>query len=519
MLNNKKSLTKSICNHTTISILTALMLGCGGSNDPQTTVSEEPQLEVSVSEASKVRTAIEGLNLVGDPSLGRTLPDINSPKAQLGMKLFFTKGLGGDFDSACVTCHHPVLGGGDDLSLSVGVDADTPDLLGPGRLHNTSGTHFDGGPTVPRNAPSTFNLAMWDKYLFHDGRVESLGATAGRSGDDGLGIRTPDSPFGQADPNAGTTLAIAQARFPVTSPEEMKSFTNFNGLNNTQVRSNLEQRIGDYGNPLGGLLPLNRWLAEFQIGFDNAQGSAEELVTFANITDAIGDYENSQVFVNTPWKAFVEGDDEALSLEAKRGAQLFYNSVEKGGANCASCHSGDFFTDEEFHVVAIPQIGRGKGNGPSGNDDFGRFRETGLDIDKYAFRTPTLLNTTATGPWGHDGAYTSLIEVIKHHLNPQQAVDNYDYSQISPNVQAFDMLKNTQLALDQLAANRTAGIVSLEEVSLSETQINDLAEFLKALTDPCVENRACLGKWIPDASDSNPDTMRVNAIDENGNFL
>jgi len=39
------------------------------------------------------------------------------------------------------------------------------------------------------------------------------------------------------------------------------------------------------------------------------------------------------------------------------------------------------------------------------------------------------------------------------------------------------------------------------------------------LTDACVEDRECLGKWIPDASDENPDTLRINAIDGDGNFL
>jgi len=45
-------------------------------------------------------------------------------KAQLDMKLFYTKSLGGDKDSACVTCHHPMLGGGDNLSLSIGSEAE-----------------------------------------------------------------------------------------------------------------------------------------------------------------------------------------------------------------------------------------------------------------------------------------------------------------------------------------------------------------------------------------------------------
>ena len=41
----------------------------------------------------------------------------------------------------------------------------------------------------------------------------------------------------------------------------------------------------------------------------------------------------------------------------------------------------------------------------------------------------------------------------------------------------------------------------------------------EVLTDPCVEDRECLGKWIPDATDSNPDTLRINAIDAQGNYL
>ena len=44
----------------------------------------------------------------------------------------------------------------------------TPDLLGPGR------THPDGDLTVPRNAPTTFNIAIWKRALFWDSRVESL---------------------------------------------------------------------------------------------------------------------------------------------------------------------------------------------------------------------------------------------------------------------------------------------------------------------------------------------------------
>ena len=481
----------------------AVLSGCGGSSST-----------FSDSYDKQLQETIEERNLTGDPSEGRTIPDIDDPKVQLGMQLFFSKALGGDQDSACVTCHHPFLGGGDDLSLSIGVEAEIPDLLGPGRAHSVAGTHYDGGPTVPRNAPTTFNMALWDQYVFHDGRVESLTKTPGQNGADG-GIRTPDSALDVADANAGANLTVAQARFPVTSPEEMRGFTFEAGNDNAAVRTHLSERLQG----VGGELVVNQWLEAFRTGFDSPAGTAEELITFANITDAIAEYERSQVFVENPWKAYVEGDDSALTMEQKQGAMLFFNSVADGGAGCAGCHSGDFFSDEDFHVLAIPQIGRGKGDGDTGTDDFGRFRETGEEADRYAFRTPSLLNVTETGPWGHDGAYTTLEGMVRHHLNPSQAIANYDVNQLDSSVQTDDMDTNTQLALTKLLQAQAAGESLLVNVDLSDDEVAQLLAFLDALTDPCLTDRSCIGQWVPDDSVADPDELRVNAVDQAGDPL
>ena len=284
--------------------------------------------------------------------LGSDLPQIGDPMAQLGKKLFFSKALSGDKDVACATCHVPTLGGGDGLSLPIGVGAIDMELLGPGRTHPT------GAPTVPRNAPTTFNIAMWDQVQFHDGRVESLGKSPQREGNDGMGIRTPDSPFGVADPTAGENLTIAQARFPVTSVEEMLGEVVEHGQPRDLVRTHLASRIGGYGVGLAEL-ELNEWPEECRAVLP--EGVAEsEMITYDLISEAIGTYERSQVFVDTPWKAYVEGDDAALSPAAKRGALLFYQNAEQGGADCARCHGGDFFTDEQFYVLAIPRSVRVK---------------------------------------------------------------------------------------------------------------------------------------------------------------
>jgi cytochrome c peroxidase len=450
---------------------------------------------------AQLRGAIAEAGLTGDPTTGRDLPSIDDPMAQLGKKLFYTKALGGDKDAACATCHVPTLGGGDGLSLSIGVGADDPELLGPGR------THPSGGPTVPRNAPTTFNIAMWDQVLFHDGRVESLGRTRGREGNDGMGIRTPDSAFGTADPTAGANLAIAQARFPVTSVEEMLGEELEQGQPRPVVRTHLAARIGGYGIGLAEL-DLNDWPDECRTVLPE-DGDAPEMISYELIAEALGTYERSQVFVNTPWKAYIEGDDQALSLAAKRGALLFYQSAEQGGADCAACHTGDFFTDEHFYTLAIPQVGPGKGNGPREDDDFGRFRETQDPTDLYAFRTPSLLNVEVTGPWGHSGAYTTLEGTIRHHLNPAAAVDNFDIGQLAPDVQVASMAANTQLAVAQWHTLLKAGLPTVQLIHLTDAQVADLVEFMLALTDPCVKDAACLAPWMPAENDHDPDGLRL----------
>ncbi len=463
---------------------------------------------------TELQALIGALGLTGDPSLGRSLPSIHDPLAELGRDLYFTKGLGGEQDVACATCHHPVLGGGDAVSVGVGVDAVVEDLLGPGRVHESGSPNWDGGPTIPRNAPTTFNIALWDKYLFWNGRVESLGKTPGMNGDDGQGITTPDLPWPQVDPAAGSNLVHAQARFPTTSMDEMKGFFFEFGNFPQATREHLAARIGDYG--IGsGELPYSDWLPKFQTAFNQAGALAEDVVTEQNIATAIAEYQRSQVFVDTPWRAYVQGDAQAISHDAKQGALLFFKDRAAGGADCASCHSGDFFTDEEHYVLAMPQVGRGQSVNIGATQDVGRFLVDGQPEHLYAFRTPTLLNVAVTGPWSHAGAYTSLEAVVRHHLNPAYALQNYDFGQLAPDVQTQDTVANSALALQQLFWVRNNGFKTVEDMVLSNLQVQQLLAFLRCLTDPCVTDRQCLDDWIPSSPD--PDGRRLIGHDQFGN--
>ena len=473
-----------------------IFLGCGEYSG---------NVAVTDSELSKI---INDNNLSGEPSTGHTIPLISDAKAQLGMKLFFSKSLGGDKDTACVSCHHPALGGGDNLSLSIGVGSVDSDLLGLGRALDSSSSHYnDGLAPIPRNAPSTYNIALWDRSLFWDGRVESMTPTAGHNGEVG-GISTPDSGFGIIDANAGANLVVAQARFPVTSAEEMKGFTFEVNSSNNSVRAHLAQRLSD-DTAIDYI--TNTWEDEFESVYGT------DSITFANIVDAIGEYERSQLFVNSPWKDYMEGNTNAISHSAKRGARLFFGSYEDDGMNCVECHSGDFFTDEDFHAMAIPQVGMGKGEGVTGDDDFGRFSVSGAD--KYAFRTPTLLNVEMTGPWGHSGAYTTLEAVVRHMVDPETAVAAYDLSQLDSTVKTTNTLINTSYALKELQDSRYLGVSPHKRVTTAtDENIDDLVEFLKSLTDPCLKDSICIGKWIPD-NEEGPDGLQLNAKDSSGNIL
>ena len=454
---------------------------------------------------------IRSNNLTGDVLKGKVVPKVTDAKAQLGMNLFFSKSLGADRDSACVTCHHPMLGGGDTLSLPIGTGAVNPNLLGEGRLHNISAPHHDGGPTVPRNAPTTFNMLGWKHALFHDGRIEHVMSENG--------ISTPDSGYTIVDSLATENLASAQSRFPLTSPEEMKGF-NHEDKDNQAIREYVASRIGGYGEARDELKDTDYWLKQFQTALVKPQGTAQELITEQNIAMLLGEYENSQAFTNSPWKEYVEGNKVAISESAKKGALLFFNPISEGGADCVHCHSGDLFSDELFHNVAMPQIGRGKGDGDEGIEDFGRFDVTGEEQDRYKFRTPSLLNVEVTGPWGHDGAYTSLELMVKHMSNPKEAIQTYDIKQLTQTgIQNLDkMAVNTNKAINQLEKDRVAKLDVLEDSNLSDSEVEDVVNFLRTLTDSCVLDETCLKQWVPKV-DLDPNGDQLDAVDKKGNFL
>ena len=139
----------------------------------------------------------------------------------------------------------------------------------------------------------------------------------------------------------------------------------------------------------------------------------------------------------------------------------------------------------------MPQIGPGTGRGARGdaayagltNWDFGLEEITSERRDRFKFRTPPLRGVALTAPYMHNGAYATLEDAIRHHLDPAASYAAYDLRQIEPDMQAFG--SNPPEPVFDL---RNPVVLGKEpgqlRIDLDDDEIGDLIEFLEALTDP-----------------------------------
>ncbi|MFO7566418.1 MAG: cytochrome c peroxidase [Enhygromyxa sp.] len=162
-------------------------------------------------------------------------------------------------------------------------------------------------------------------------------------------------------------------------------------------------------------------------------------ITPDHVAQALSAYERTLLCGDT---AFDRGE---LSEAASRGWELF-----RGKASCSTCHSGDNFTDGAYHDVGLSHDDNGA---LRANADLGRGKPSGAEADNYKFRTPTLRNVSRTAPYFHDGSVETLEEAVRY----MAAGGNGKAPGIDP---------------------------SLRNTALSDEEIADLVEFLRALDCP-----------------------------------
>jgi cytochrome c peroxidase len=396
-------------------------------------------------------------------------PTPDPAKVALGQLLFFDKVLSGNRDTSCATCHQPSLGTGDELPLAVGTGGSG---MAPDRVRGAMRM------MVPRNATELYNRGApeW-RTMFWDGRL--------RTAEDGSFIHPVE--FDQPLPGGLDNILAAQAMFPITSRAEMrgdpKDF-DIHGLTNEVGGTGEYDLQAVWQALIARLLAIPEYVELFEAAYPDVPIVD---LGFQHAANALAAFEiDAFTLLDSPWDRYLAGDDAALSDEAKQGALLFY-----GQAGCAECHSGNLLTDQAYYNIAVPQFGPGKGRG-NAYIDLGHARETDALEDRFAFRTPPLRNVTLTGPWMHNGAYASLEEAVRHHLNPQEWCEQYDYEQLPADIRSDLVIKPAVMeemvqSIDPLAA---------EAPALSDAKISQIMAFLEALTDPAAAN---LSHVIPEA--------------------
>ena len=376
-------------------------------------------------------------------------PVVTDPMYTLGQYLAFDKVLSGNENVACLTCHHPTLGTTDGRSLSFGEGAAG---LGPSRT---------GGQRIPRNAPGLLNIDLL-QAMFWDSRVAADGAG---------GFLTPAGD--QLTPEMEGTLTYgvvaAQALFPVASRLEMSGQPGDNEV--------ADNPADDHPAIWASLMARLGAIPEYVTLFETAYpGESFGDMTFAHAANAIAAFEiRAFALRNSPWEAFVGGDDGALTTEELEGALLFFDN------GCADCHSGSAFTDFGHHNTGLAQFGPGRGDGTENRDDFGYEGVSGLVGDRYAFRTPTLLNVELTGPYGHAGQFADLEAHIAHYDDAENKLLNYDITANVLDESLWDTQRENEASI---ISTLDAEVLDVQFGTDPDTEVAQIATFLRALTDP-----------------------------------
>lgn len=171
-----------------------------------------------------------------------------------------------------------------------------------------------------------------------------------------------------------------------------------------------------------------------------------------NISLALEAFMMSIVSDDSKYDRYLSGT-AVLTASEERGRILFFGEYneffpETSGADCAHCHSGTNFENDLYMNNGL--------DADADFADFGRYAVTGNNADKAKFKVTSLRNIAVSGPYMHDGRFTTLEEVVNHYNN-----ELYSSSTLDP---ALASTMGTGLMLD-------AG------------EIADLIAFLHTLTD------------------------------------
>lgn len=369
-----------------------------------------------------------------------------SKEELLGKRLFEDKNLSEPRGQSCASCHDP------DKAFT-GNSSSPIDSVSRGARSDALGT---------RNAPTAMYLATSPSFSFVPDEDEpgSFTPTGGHFWD-------------------GRANSLAeQAKGPFLNPGEM------NNPDAAAVVKKVEE--GSYAS-----------LVREVYGADAFADPAKAYDAFAQAISAFEHTKRFQPF-SSKFDDFLRGKAKLSASEA-RGFELF-KDAEKG--NCVGCHAGDtksnkpedwLFTDFTYDNIGVPRNTKIPANADNASFDLGLCKRPGLDrvlpkgvnAEDFcgAFKVPTLRNVQKTGPYMHNGYFSSLRDVVKFYATRDTNPELWYPKTVNGDVvQKFDDVPASyqqNVNTEEVPLDRKLG----EEPRLNDAEIDDIVAFLNTLTD------------------------------------
>jgi len=325
-------------------------------------------------------------------------------------------------------------------------------------------------PVVPADNPMSDAKVELGRYLFYDKRLSRNGAiSCGTCHQQGHAFSDPRvvpvGVTGEKHPRHAMRLANV-AYLPV--------LTWANPTMRALEKQALVPMFGEHPVEMGlagreqQIFAMLRGDARYPALFAAAFPGERDAVSLAGITRALASFERALVSFDSPYDRYRYGRQaNAISDAAKRGEALFFGER----VDCAHCHGGINFTDNVMHErLRAPEIAfhntalyNAGGTGAYPPDNRGIMELTQRESDMGKFRTPSLRNVAAGGPFMHDGSVATLSDALDHYAAGGRTIARGPYAGVGAKSPYRD--------------------VQLNRFTLTPREKSDLIAFLESLTD------------------------------------
>jgi cytochrome c peroxidase len=336
---------------------------------------------------------------------------------RLGQILYFDRYLSANQNQSCASCHDPDLAGFAD-PLNQRLPVAFPVSVG-------SFTNLVGG----RNAPPA-GYAMFSPLFHFD---PATGLYVGGQFWDGRALDLQ-----------------AQAKGPFLNPVEMAMPDEASVIN----------ALKDPANPNAAAYQA-LFLDVYSI---DLAGTPDIFTTYDKLALAIAAFEQTPAFASftSKFDAVVAGA-ETFTADELAGREIFNRELPladgTGAGKCFLCHPEPLFTDFTYDNLGIP---KNKNSLMKKNPiDLGLGGVLGDPLEYGKFKVSSLRNLTLTAPYGHNGYFATIEEIVNFYNTRDVAAPPWPRAEVPA----------------------TVNMVELGNLGLTPVQEQQLVAFLKTLTD------------------------------------